>query len=63
MSTRLSAADYVAAGFALVPIPIGHKNPIAAGWQIEQNAIRTIEQADRLGPPVRSLPSARSRRR
>lgn len=48
MSTRLSGADYVAAGFALVPIPIGHKNPIAPGWQIEQNAIRTIEQADRL---------------
>lgn len=32
--------DYVRAGFALVPIPVGQKGPNTKGWQLEQNAIR-----------------------
>jgi Bifunctional DNA primase/polymerase, N-terminal/Primase C terminal 1 (PriCT-1) len=43
-----SAADYIAAGFALVPIPYGSKAPKGNGWQLEENAVRTIEQAERL---------------
>ncbi len=32
--------DYLAAGFALIPIPPRRKGPVFAGWQLEQNAIR-----------------------
>ena len=41
----VTAADYVRAGFALVPIPFGLKNPVTDGWQLEVNAIRTPEKA------------------
>ena len=41
-------ADYIVAGFALVPIPYGSKAPKDNGWQLEKNAVRTIEQAERL---------------
>ncbi|ABE43265.1 phage/plasmid primase, P4 family [Polaromonas sp. JS666] len=38
-------AAYLAAGFALVPIPHGLKGPRAAGWNLRENAITTSEQA------------------
>ena len=38
-------ADYVEAGFALVPIPLAMKGPRIPGWQLEENAIRTHEAA------------------
>jgi hypothetical protein len=43
-----TAADYLAAGLALVPIPAGLKNPVESGWNLEKNCVRTIEQAERL---------------
>ena len=38
----------LAAGLKLIPIPHGKKAPRDDGWQLEQNCIRTIEQAGRL---------------
>jgi hypothetical protein len=43
-----TAADYLAAGLKLIAIPRGSKAPKDDGWQLEQNCIRTIEQAGRL---------------
>jgi hypothetical protein len=44
-----SAADYLAAGLKLVAIPRGSKAPKDDdGWQLEQNAIRNVEQASLL---------------
>ena len=40
-----TAADYVAAGLKLVAIPRGSKAPKDDGWHLEQNAVRTVEQA------------------
>ena len=43
MAARLnseSVADYLAAGFALIPIPPRRKGPVFRGWQLEHNAIR-----------------------
>lgn len=37
--------EYVAAGFALVPVARGKKYPTARDWQLEANAIRTEERA------------------
>lgn len=39
------AADYVRAGFALVPIPKGEKGPVSKGWNLRENAITTVERA------------------
>ena len=44
-ATATQAVKYVREGFALVAIPQGSKAPIAAGWNEEVNAIRTLEQA------------------
>jgi hypothetical protein len=37
--------EYVRAGLRLVPIPSGSKGPRTTGWNLEQNAIATEEQA------------------
>lgn len=37
--------EYVRAGLALIPIPRGMKGPRNPGWQLEENAVRTEEQA------------------
>ena len=42
------ARGYVAAGFALVPIPRGKKGPRQSAWQRQENAITTEEAASRL---------------
>ena len=42
MAARLVAspvADYLAAGFSLIPIPLRRKGPVFRGWQLEHNAI------------------------
>lgn len=44
----MSARDFLAAGFALVPIPLGQKAPNAQGWQLERNAVRGEENAARV---------------
>lgn len=40
-----SAADYVAHGIALVPIPIGLKGPTSKGWHRPENAVADPETA------------------
>ncbi len=40
--------DYVKAGFALVPIPLGQKNPIRSGWNERENAITTVAAAAKI---------------
>ena len=35
-------ADYVNAGFALVPIPQGQKGPVQAGWNLKEKSIRDL---------------------
>ncbi len=40
---RAAAAEYLAAGFALVQIPLGTKGPRTAGWNRREKAIRRLE--------------------
>ncbi len=47
-ATPLTAADYVRAGLALVPIPLGQKGPRARSWNREENAIRNETAAAQL---------------
>jgi len=47
-SFRQIAAEYVRFGLALIPIPRGFKGPRVNGWQQEENAIRTEEEAAKL---------------
>lgn len=42
------AAEYVRAGFALVPIPKGEKGPTRKGWNLRENAITTEAAAQKL---------------
>lgn len=42
------AADYVACGLALVPIPTGQKGPSSRGWQRAENAIIDPQRATAL---------------
>jgi hypothetical protein len=42
------ASDYVAAGLALVPIPLGQKGPVREGWNLRANTITDPERAARL---------------
>lgn len=42
------AVEYVRAGLALVPIPLGKKGPITRGWNREENAVRTEGAAAKL---------------
>lgn len=41
----MTARDFLAAGFALVPINLGEKAPKVPGWQLERNAVRGVENA------------------
>jgi putative DNA primase/helicase len=43
-----NAADYVARGLALVPIPMGQKAPVAKGWNTLEKAITDPQQASTL---------------
>lgn len=43
-----NAADYVACGLALVPIPTGQKAPAAKGWNKPENAITDPKQVSTL---------------
>lgn len=43
-----AAQDYVAAGWALVPIPLGTKGPQDKGWSSRTNCVSTPEQARRM---------------
>lgn len=40
--------EYLRAGFALTPIPTGHKGPRLPGWNLPENAITTIEAAAKI---------------
>jgi putative DNA primase/helicase len=42
------AIEYVRAGLALVPIPVGTKGPRTPGWNLRENCITTEAQAARL---------------
>lgn len=42
------AESYIAAGFALVPIPYGEKGPIHCGWNMRPNTITARDQIERL---------------
>lgn len=43
-----AAVEYVAAGWRLVPIPAGSKQPRTPGWNTEAAAIATVERASAL---------------
>src|SRR5690606_40250161 len=43
-----TAVDYVRAGWALCDIPRGRKGPVTPGWQRREQAITTVEQAQKL---------------
>jgi len=43
-----AAESYIAAGFALVPIPYGEKGPKHRGWNKRANTITSLDQIERL---------------
>jgi len=45
---NLSAPGLIEAGFALVPIPHGQKNPIHRDWNLKSNCITTLDEAKNL---------------
>lgn len=46
--SRPILAEYVLAGWALVPIPVGRKGPITKGWELRENCITDAETAEYL---------------
>jgi hypothetical protein len=47
-AVRSAAVEYVAHGWRIVPLPPGKKGPTAAGWQLRENTIGTVERASRV---------------
>ena len=43
MSTRQAAEQYIAEGFAVLPIPKGQKGPRIAQWTTKTFGVRTAE--------------------
>jgi hypothetical protein len=44
--------EYIANGYALVPIPLGEKGPKGKGWNTRENTIRNIEGATQINGNV-----------
>jgi Virulence-associated protein E/Bifunctional DNA primase/polymerase, N-terminal/Primase C terminal 2 (PriCT-2) len=44
----MNVPEMLQCGWALVPIPKGQKGPISAGWNLKQNTVMRLEDADRL---------------
>ena len=48
MIPKNTPGDYVRAGFALVPIPLGSKGPRTKNWNVEESAVRDEASAEHL---------------
>jgi hypothetical protein len=48
MNSVISPINYVRAGFALVPIPLGSKGPRTKNWNLEESAVRDEARAEQL---------------
>jgi predicted P-loop ATPase len=48
VNAPFAARQYVAAGFALVPIPFGSKGPMTVGWNMLENCVTDDERAAKM---------------